>query len=219
MADQLTSVEKKTMSTKRQQRTSSIANACKEMKKTEDLLLEVPLNRKDVHTSVAKLRGYASKIVEYSEVIHALLDENALSDDITMTEKNYEALNDLIARSETALEFSKPDAEAMTPPAHNTSRRSNFSEHSHSVRLPKLEITPFNGDPMKWDEFWDSYESTIHNEDEMPSVEKFKYLKSFLTGDALRLAGGYRLTSANYDEVISALKQRYGDPEIAIFAH
>jgi hypothetical protein len=72
---------------------------------------------------------------------------------------------------------------------------------------------------MKWQEFWDTYESTVHNNAELPLVEKFKYLKSFLSGDALRLAGGYRLTNVNYESVITVLKERYGDPEIAIFSH
>ena len=32
-----------------------------------------------------------------------------------------------------------------------------------TVRLPKLEMASFNSDTIKWTEFWDSYEWTVHN--------------------------------------------------------
>ena len=31
-----------------------------------------------------------------------------------------------------------------------------------SARLPELEIPSFNGEQLKWSEFWDSFSATIH---------------------------------------------------------
>jgi hypothetical protein len=91
--------------------------------------------------------------------------------------------------------------------------------HHQSAKLPELEIEKFDGDPMKWREFWDSFSSTVHKNPAIPAIDKFKYLKSFLVGEVQILASGYELTAANYEGVVEALKERYGDTQAAIFAH
>lgn len=52
------------------------------------------------------------------------------------------------------------------------------------VNLPKLEIPTFNGDKLKWTEFWDAFETTIDKNDSLSGIEKLKYLNSKLTGEA-----------------------------------
>jgi hypothetical protein len=53
----------------------------------------------------------------------------------------------------------------------------------------------------------------------MQPIDKLKYLKSYLSGDALRVVDGYRLTSDNYRVVVEALSEKFGNSETAIFAH
>ena len=50
-------------------------------------------------------------------------------------------------------------------------------------------------------------------------MEKFKYLKNYLAGPALRLAEGYDLSNDNYEMVKEALKERFGNPQRAISKH
>ncbi len=78
------------------------------------------------------------------------------------------------------------------------------------LRLPKLEMTPFSGDLRKWREFWDTYESSVHNQ-HISNVQKFTYLKSFLRDDALRTVEGIAICNDNYQEAIDLLKKRFGD--------
>ena len=52
------------------------------------------------------------------------------------------------------------------------------------VNLPKLDIPTFNGDQLKWTEFWDAFETTIDKNETLPGIEKLKYLNSKLTGEA-----------------------------------
>ena len=40
----------------------------------------------------------------------------------------------------------------------------------------------FNGDKLKWTEFWDSFEATIHKNTKMSDIEKLNYLMSKLIG-------------------------------------
>ena len=44
------------------------------------------------------------------------------------------------------------------------------------VKLPKLSIRKFNGGLTKWVTFWDSYNSSIHLNPLLSSIDKFNYL-------------------------------------------
>ena len=44
------------------------------------------------------------------------------------------------------------------------------------VKLPKLSIKKFNGELTKWVTFWDSFNSSIHTNPKLSSVDKFNYL-------------------------------------------
>ena len=44
------------------------------------------------------------------------------------------------------------------------------------VKLPKLSIKKFGGDLTKWVTFWDTFNSSIHSNPTLSSVDKFNYL-------------------------------------------
>ena len=62
--------------------------------------------------------------------------------------------------------------------------RSNVQTHSKqpidTIKLPKLEIAKFGGDPTTWQQFYDSFTAAIHNSVSLTNVEKFNYLRSCL---------------------------------------
>ena len=66
------------------------------------------------------------------------------------------------------------------------------------MKLPKLTLPHFNGDPMKWAAIWDSYEPAIHSNDELSEVDKFNHLHSLLEGSAFDTIRGLALSAANY---------------------
>ena len=76
-----------------------------------------------------------------------------------------------------------------------------------SIRLPKLEILSFNGDKLKWTEFWDSFEATIYKNTTISDIEKLNYLMSKLTGAAKQSVSGILLSNENYALVIDVLKE------------
>ena len=99
-----------------------------------------------------------------------------------------------------------------------TSEKKNV-EKQQPVRLPKLELKKFYGDLLKWQSFWDSFESTIHKNDTLNDIDKLNYLRSLLQGDALRTIAGLELTNSNYDVAIDILKERYGNKEVITQNH
>ena len=59
------------------------------------------------------------------------------------------------------------------------------------VNLPKLQLPVFDGNLQQSQEFWDIYKATIHEQQTMPAVSKFSYLKSVLKGSAIVGILGY----------------------------
>ena len=55
---------------------------------------------------------------------------------------------------------------------------------SSTVKLPKVEMLSYNGDKLKWKEFWDSFETTVYKNPNLSPKEKVNYLKSKLSGPA-----------------------------------
>ena len=96
---------------------------------------------------------------------------------------------------------------------------SSYSDGKQNVRLPKLNLKHFKGDPIKFQAFWDSFETTIHNNEDVSDVSKMSYLVSLLEGPAYLAVAGLSLTNANYKTAVDTLKERFGCEEVVISAH
>ena len=49
---------------------------------------------------------------------------------------------------------------------------------------------------LKFQHFWDQSEAAVHNNDDLPEVLTFTYLRSVLTGRALQTIEGFEVTGA-----------------------
>ena len=76
----------------------------------------------------------------------------------------------------------------------------NVTKRVTTVNLPKLKISKFNGDPTKWQSFFDSFQAAVGESTNLTSVDQFNYLRRFLEGDALHAIAGFSLTNDNYKE-------------------
>ena len=80
-------------------------------------------------------------------------------------------------------------------------------------KLPKLTLPKFRGDLTSWTGFWDSFKSTVHENNAISKVDKFSYLKSLLEGTAARSIQGLTLSEANYDAAVTMLQDRFRKPQ------
>ena len=95
-----------------------------------------------------------------------------------------------------------------------------FAGSSQNVsRLPKLTLPIFGGDPLKWQTFWDSFDSAVHSNNVLTNVEKLNYLRAHLEGEAARAITGFPLTSVNYHQSLDVLRERFGEQQKIINAH
>ena len=91
--------------------------------------------------------------------------------------------------------------------------------HPSRVKLLKLTLKKFTGDLTTWTTFWDSFESAVHNNSDLSSIDKFNYLHSLLERAAVDAISGLTLMAANYDEAIAILKKRFGNKQQIINKH
>ena len=85
-----------------------------------------------------------------------------------------------------------------------------------TAKLPKLKLLTFDGQLTKWQQFWDVSERKIHASGKLSNIDKFSYLCSLLHGKAAKVIERFQITSANYPEAISQLKERFGQPDLMI---
>ena len=88
-----------------------------------------------------------------------------------------------------------------------------------SVKLPKLEINSFNGDKLRWKEFWQSFENSIHNNPSLENIDKFNYLRSKITDRAKGAITGLALSNENYLAAVDILRRRFGNVQETIISH
>ena len=79
-----------------------------------------------------------------------------------------------------------------------------------NIKLPKLELKHFSGDPMKWLEFWDSFERNVHENKSYSEVHKLSYLKACLDGAASTTIANLKIIGENYKPAVEVLKAKYG---------
>lgn len=82
------------------------------------------------------------------------------------------------------------------------------------MKLPKLDLPVFNGDPINWTVFWDLFKTSVHDQP-IAKVQKIAYLKNAkLSGPAAAAVAGLSITDDNYDIAINALKDRFGKDSV-----
>jgi len=98
-------------------------------------------------------------------------------------------------------------------------QRNVKTDKPSSVKLPKLDIFPFNGDKLRWIEFWDSFDSAVHINKSLSDIDNFNYLKNKLVGEARGSIAGLTLSNENYDVAIKLLHERFGNKQEVVDLH
>jgi len=82
------------------------------------------------------------------------------------------------------------------------------------IKLPKTDVRKFSGDVLEWPEFWDIFRVAVHDNVEIPTEQKFAYLKSLLSDEAAGYIANIKTEEANYEVAVKRLASRYGKDEV-----
>ena len=87
------------------------------------------------------------------------------------------------------------------------------------VKLPKITLKNFRGDPLDWKSFKETFEAAMHNDESITNIGKFTDLKTYLDKSFLQAIQRFPLTSENYSEAWNLLNDRYGNEQYIIACH
>ncbi|CAF1415219.1 unnamed protein product, partial [Didymodactylos carnosus] len=166
-----------------------------------------------------KFEQYKNLLAEYDEIIQQTTnDEDELRDELT---ESLQIADDLqTALIELEVKIATLSNIGSNEVADSRSVTSNQKSNQRLMpKLPKLEVKKFDGDRIRWQEFWDQFDSSIHSNEFISDVDKFKYLRSYLDGEALRAIDGIPITNAQYAVATEMLRERYVNQQVAIAAH
>ncbi|XP_077259080.1 uncharacterized protein LOC143895662 [Temnothorax americanus] len=143
-----------------------------------------------------------TKLVEDFEAAHLKIIQNA-SDEEFETEDSIRRDFDemrfaVIGRYERFVGADRIAAPAPQAPAQTS-----------SVKLPKISLPQFSGDFTLWPSFIALYNISIHENRNVPTIEKYQYLISCLKGEALNVVKNIPLSADNYAIAYDALISRY----------
>ena len=186
-------------------------------KKAKDIISTGDINSEQV----TQLRAYLSmlknrlpKLEEYdSRIATQITDDEELDKEVEEA-NNYQIYTYVsIEEIEEALRPKVdvvPKSEIPVPTTDET-----ITERSRAqVKLPKVNIDPFDGEATNYPAFIDSFKRIIHENSSLADIEKFYYLRGLLKGKAKNTVEGLNLSEENYKEAIDLLEKRYGDKKL-----
>ena len=154
---------------------------------------------------VQKLNGYMERCSEVRDEIIALISDDEIAEEAQKWIDYQQVIEDAL---DVAQEYISKQSVSKVD-----EQSTSGSAESH-LKLPKLELPKFDGDVLKFQNFWDQFEAAVHDNDNVPAVQKFTYLRSVLEGVAYHTIEGFEVTSANYQHAVDALKHRFGRKRI-----
>ncbi|KFD62009.1 hypothetical protein M514_25819 [Trichuris suis] len=161
------------------------------------------------------LNSYVTRANEIQEELERLLtDDDLLADEVNSWMIFEKEVRELRAQVRKYLEDAgrKPE---LTKDGEVISSSGQLS----GPLLPKWNLPTFDGNVLEFTAFWDQYEAGVHSRTDLNNVTKLVYLRSALTGNALKAVEGFSVTNANYSAVVDALKQRFGRRRAIIECH
>jgi hypothetical protein len=87
------------------------------------------------------------------------------------------------------------------------------------AKLPPINLPSFEGNYIDWVNFKNTFDSMIHERNDLTNIQKFHYLKSSVKGEAQKLIVHLAITQDNYITAYNLLKSRFENRRIIVQQH
>ena len=192
-----------------QQMSSLVEGKLKEIYKLKEEIAEQKLiageDFDEVESWTTELQD---KIEPYKETLNELCE---LSDAITA--KDEEEKVNLAIADERKLHEAK-----LKLSTEYEEKLSQTKSHLMRVKLPKLEISRFNGSATDFTRFWNTFTEEIDRA-ELPGTSKFSYLKEYLGPKVRPLVESLPFNTEGYTRAKTILESKYGRTSEIVNAH
>ncbi|XP_061720311.1 uncharacterized protein LOC133527370 [Cydia pomonella] len=153
-----------------------------------------------------------SFLVHYSEVKkHASKFEEAHADILSVIDSDLEVREDEIRSQfdECYFEILSLHRQLVVPSDEPSQPSYPSTSNVTQARLPKINLPNFSGNVKLWSEFYDMFNSLIHENKALSDTERMHYLVSCLSGDALALIRTFPVAAEYYRTAYETLIARY----------
>ena len=152
----------------------AVIRAISELKEAEN-------NKVKVKIRIERLSEHRGAYVQLRDRIISLLADEEIESELCCWR---EFLGEIDQALDAAHEY-------LNEECHSEEQSSKGSVHkdshqSSNLKLPRIELPKFSGDVLKFQNFWDQFEAAVHDNADLPNVQKFTYLRSVLNGNALQ---------------------------------
>ena len=101
------------------------------------------------------------------------------------------------------------ETRATTNDGSETNSVSN--RKTRTIKPPTITLPKFYGNQEEFPEFWAVYESLIHENDDLSTIEKIVLLKDSLKGSAEKAIRGIKPVASNYSWMVETISKRFGN--------
>ena len=89
----------------------------------------------------------------------------------------------------------------------------------YKIKLPPISLPKFSGSTTQYLSFRDTFDSLIHNDENIDSVQKLHFLRSCLEGEAAELVKNLPINTRSYKQARIILGERYENTRTIVNAH
>ncbi|XP_046810004.1 uncharacterized protein LOC124420590 [Lucilia cuprina] len=175
-------------------------------------------NQAQVQTRLSMLDANWSKF----KSCHDKITRTRLTEEIRknkyFTEDIYAACEETYVNAKSLMLTSLEEFRSITS-TDNSIMNQSINNSSHLRSLPKITLPKFSGSYHDWRPFHDLFTSMIHSNSDLTAVEKFYYLKSSLSGEALQCISNLPVSSENFAPAWKILCTQYENTRMLINSH
>ena len=168
------------------------------------------MDKNKIQTLLEQLEVKYKKLEEASNKIQEAVDIQELEKEIDSLSENQDKVIEIKRKVQDILEKEVLNNTLESHSSNNESRNTVNGGQEKRIKLPKLNIKVFDGNVENYQEFMDSYTASIHNNDQLENIEKFIYLRTYLTGEASQAIEGFSTTNDNYKVAMQLLQETFG---------
>ncbi|KAK8764947.1 hypothetical protein V5799_032444, partial [Amblyomma americanum] len=186
-------------------------------KETDDILAaeEAPTNEK-VSVLLERLRLVKQQLND----VDAAIEPNVKDDEAEAEFEQVIEYGDKIATCICRLNLKKEQTEQASKDKEIRFQATvGSASAAQRIKLPKLELTKFDGKRKNWQPFWEQFEVAVHKNTELSNIDRLNYLKTLLTGEAVTAIAGLQASGDCYSDAVDILRQRFGNPEALVQDH
>ena len=198
--------------------TEILALLCRFDIQNEEHKYELCAYKTKYQTKIEEIKTVDSKILNFlsqeeyeHELTESLIREDAFINVMTKIDRVLSKIYNL--------ETNDSEHSFVRETTSNHTRSPSNPTETVKVKLPKLELKPFDGNVLNWQPFWDRFQSSIDSNSNISPVGKLAYLQSLVSPSASECISDLITTAEDCNEAAELLKQRYGNTQVLINAH